>query len=107
MRAFIDLLDNMTNTVRVIAGLFVVCMTLFGLVASFGFSYAAPAAIEEMTEKAIQAHEREMDAALEARRNQELAKDGWGYGSGERASEDTVSGYKERAQNRKDGWGND
>lgn len=100
MRAIVDLLDNMTNTLRVIVGLFVLCVFAFGIFASFGISYAAPVAIEGMAEKAIEANERQMEAALEANRDRELAKEGWGYGSADKPSK-----QHGRSQDRKDGWG--
>lgn len=77
-------------------------MMLFGLFATFSFNYVAPTAIEGIAEKAVEANERQVQAALQESKNRELAKDGWGY-----ESNDDFNAHDERIRDRQDGWAAD
>ncbi len=100
MRVFFDLLDNITNTVRVIIGLFVLCMMGFGMMLSLGGTYVVPTAIEGMAEKASEARERQLEGKRAAARDKALAEDGWSYEAG-----GDYSHQENRANHRDDDWG--
>ncbi|MEL7188746.1 MAG: hypothetical protein AAGK17_04265 [Pseudomonadota bacterium] len=99
MQSIFDLLNNIVNSFRWIVALILFCTTGFGLIMTFGFSYAAPEAIGEMAEKAAEAKERETQAKLDYKREEALAEEGWGSSAdGDFADPDNARG------GRKDHW---
>jgi len=105
MRALVDLIDSVTSTVRFVIGLMVLGVfgTIFVIVA--GASYMAPKVSEEATQKAAAFGERAIAEARQERRDQELAQDGWGYGSAAPVNGETRSTSRSRDDQYGDGWG--
>jgi len=65
MRLLSDMIDQLSSTVRLIAGLVTLCVMGFGAMMTFGVSVVAPQVAEDFAERA-----------------QALARDGWGYDAG-------------------------
>ncbi|MEM6474930.1 MAG: hypothetical protein AAF687_02055 [Pseudomonadota bacterium] len=86
MRVIVDVVTSVTNSIRFIAAMFVLCMLGFGLMITAGTSYVAPKAadsIERMSDKAIEA------AQIEAR-NAQMSQEGWGYSNEPIPTDSTV-----------------
>ncbi|MGB3471786.1 MAG: hypothetical protein WBA51_13270, partial [Erythrobacter sp.] len=75
MRAFIDLIDSVTNGIRAIVGLIVLACMGFGLLVTFGATQIASSVSEEARSLGSKA----IEADLKAQRSKDLAKEGWGY----------------------------
>ncbi|MEE4205098.1 MAG: hypothetical protein V2I39_02330 [Erythrobacter sp.] len=86
MRLLSDMIDQLSTTVRLIAGLITLCVMGFGAMMTFGASVVAPQVAADFSEKAEKIAEKELAARLEAQRARELARDGWGY--------DAADGYR-------------
>lgn len=105
MRALVDIVQNLTSSIRFIIGMLVLATFLIGLMLSASFAYVAPQAAEtvadraeSMGEKAIEAHQRQRVA-------EDMAQDGWGYGA---ASATAGQGSPEDGETATvdDGWAN-
>lgn len=113
MRAIVDLVDSFTGIVRFIVVAMMVVGLAITLLMTAGVSYVAPKVAENMGERATQLGERAITEARDARRERELAQDGWGYGnsgSGQerassRSSSDVRQGYGSGSEG--DGWGDE
>lgn len=81
MRLFMDLIDNLTTTVRFIVAAFVLCGFLFGMFMTMSASYIVPKVADDYTERAAEFSERAIAEQRAALRERELAKEGWGYGA--------------------------
>ena len=81
MRALVDMVDSFAGIVRFIIGAVFLFGFLLILVVTAGTSYIAPKVAEEAGERATHLGERAIAEARQAQRDQELAQDGWGYGS--------------------------
>lgn len=81
MRALIDLVDSFTGIVRFIIGAIFLVGIAISLMLTAGISYVAPKVAEGATERAAQLGELAIEEARDARREREMAKDGWGYES--------------------------
>ncbi|MEL6486798.1 MAG: hypothetical protein AAFQ13_06610 [Pseudomonadota bacterium] len=111
MRVFVDLIENLADGVRLIAGL--VALVIIGgvMIFTFGATYVATEATEELAHTAEELGKDAIRAQREALRNRELAKDGWGYGAGDGASNDGFgdeTGARSRRRSRQgdaDDWG--
>lgn len=86
MRMVIDLFDNVTTTIRVVVGLFVLGMIALGFLMTAGATVVAPVAVEQIGERAERLGEKAIEAQRERDRNRALAEDGWGYGAGSDSS---------------------
>lgn len=104
MRALVDLVDSFTGMVRFI----IVAMMLVGLAITLmltaGVSYVAPKVAEGATERAAQLGELAIEEARDAQRERDLAREGWGYGSGESGGD---SGSYNESGSGDGGWGNE
>jgi hypothetical protein len=106
MRLLSELLDNLTTTIRLLIGTFVLCGFLFGLFTTVGFSYVAPKVAEQYGERAVQIGERAMAEARAAERERALAKEGWGYGAATAGTVPADTGGSRPATNgAADDWG--
>lgn len=108
MRVLVDLVDSFTGIVRFI----ILAMMAVGigitLILTVGASYVAPKLAEDTTERAAQFGERAIAEARQAKRESELAQDGWGYGSADSGSSRTSgSGSRDRRGNDAGGWGDE
>jgi len=110
MRIFVDLIENLADGVRLIAGLItpIIMGTVF--VFTFGATYVASEATEELTHTAEELGKDAIRAQREVERNRELAKDGWGYdaGAGDFDPETSVDFERNARRSRRDhadDWG--
>lgn len=107
MRVFVDLIENLADGVRLIAGLITLIIMGSVFVITFGATYVASEATQELALTAEELGKDAIRAQREAERNSELAKDGWGYGAGDGAfGEET--GPRSPRRSRKDeadDWG--
>ena len=83
MRIFVDLIENLADGVRLIAGLVTLVIMAGLLLFTFGATHVASQASEELAHTAEELGKEAIRAQREVERNRELAKDGWGYGAGE------------------------
>lgn len=101
MRAFLDIVENLTSTVRFVFGMITLGIMTVGLMISVGASFLLPKAVDSIGERAERVGERAINAELEARRAKELAKDGWGYRS---QGKDSATAPRD-SESAKNGWG--
>ncbi|MFU7528390.1 hypothetical protein [Qipengyuania sp. ASV99] len=109
MRAFVEIVENMTGVVRLIIGALVLCSLGFGLLMTLGMTYVAPKVAQDYGERAERIGERAIAAAQEEARARALAEDGWGYGD-PAASQDSAVPPSDAAANgtsvnSSGGWG--
>ncbi len=101
MRVFLDIVENLTSSIRFIIGTLVVGVMAVGLFMTIGASYVGHKAVDSMGERVERLGEQAIRAEQEQRRAKELAKDGWGY-------RPTDSGKPDSGRDRdraKNGWG--
>lgn len=79
MRAFVDIIESLTGSVRYIIGIVVLGIMAVGLFMTIGATYVGHKAVDSMGERVERLGEEAIRAEQEARRAEELAKDGWGY----------------------------
>ena len=79
MRALVDVITSVTNSIRFIAALFILCMLAFGLMVTAGTSYIAPKAAESFADRAERVSDKAIQAAQIEARNAQLGQEGWGY----------------------------
>ncbi len=89
MRAIIDLVENLTSTLRVIIGLVSLAIFLSVIVIAFTANRAATTASENFADKAETLGQRAIEAKMTAEREKALAEDGWGYGAGSQTGSDS------------------
>lgn len=77
MRVFLDLIESVANGVRVIVGLIVLLIMGSALIFTFGVSYVANGAVEELAASAEEA----IKVQREVEMNRSYAQEGWGYQS--------------------------
>ncbi|MEM6857380.1 MAG: hypothetical protein AAF559_05875 [Pseudomonadota bacterium] len=112
MRIFVDLIENLADGIRLIVGLITLVIMGTVLVFTFGATYVASEATEELASTAEELGKDAIRAQVEAERNRELAKDGWGYGAGNRGAngfgEETGPRSRRRSrQDDADDWGSE
>ena len=100
MRAFLDVIESLTSTIRFVFGMITLGIMTFGLLISAGASFLLPKAVDSLGERAERVGERAINAELEARRAKELAKDGWGY----RSQDKSAVIVPRDPESAKDGW---
>lgn len=106
MRALVDLVDSFTGMVRFIILAMMAVGFVIALMLTAGMSYVAPKVAEDVGARATQLGERAIEEARDARRERELAKDGWGYGSDDgKMDSGRSSGSRDRSNG--GGWGDD
>jgi hypothetical protein len=98
MRALVEIVENLTSSIRFVIGMLVLAVMAFGLMLTAGASYVAPKAADSFAERAERVGEKAIKAAQQERRAKEMAKDGWGYDAAT-ASAGSSSGKED------DGWG--
>ncbi|MDP5103986.1 MAG: hypothetical protein NWP98_08675 [Erythrobacter sp.] len=103
MRAFFDTIQNLTNTIRFVFGIFALGIMVFGLFVTIGASYVGHKAVDSIGERAERLGEKAIRAEQEQRRAQELAKDGWGYRPSDNS--DKPSARRRDSESVKNGWG--
>lgn len=79
MQGFVDGVNSISSGMQRIVGLIVLAIIVVTLIVVFGLRSAAPVVAEEFGERAERLGERAMEAAIEERRAEELAEEGWGY----------------------------
>ncbi len=88
MRAIVDLINSLTNGLRMIIGMIALVLLMSVIVISFTASRVATNASENFANKAETLGERAIEAKITADREKALAEDGWGYGSGSASGSD-------------------
>ena len=78
MQAFADMVGSIVGSIQKLIILILLLGAVIVAIAVFGISSAAPVVADKMAERAKRADERALQAAIEERRAQELAHDGWG-----------------------------
>ncbi|MFY8048122.1 MAG: hypothetical protein ACOVNS_04820 [Erythrobacter sp.] len=96
MRFLVDIVENVTSSIRFIIGLFVVAGLLIGLFFTAGVATVAPEVVERVGEKAIAAEKAQRVA-------HEMGKDGWGY-SAAAATAGEPDAAMEQPAGADDGW---
>ncbi|MEP0391724.1 MAG: hypothetical protein ABJ205_15330 [Erythrobacter sp.] len=105
MRALIDLVDSFTGIVRFIIVAIILVGLSLALMLTAGVSYVAPKVANGATERAAQIGELAIEEARNAQRDRDLAKDGWGYDSGN-SRQDRSANSRNRDSDG-GGWGDD
>ena len=114
MRAFLDLVEQITDGLRVIVGLFVVLVLGSVLIMTLGATYAVSEVTSEIATIADEAQKEGSEirrSQTRAERERALAKEGWGYqatddGFGEEAGPKSDRRRKRRARDSDWGRGN-
>lgn len=81
MRALVDIVQNVTSSIRFVIGGLLVVMLLIGLMLSVSLAYVAPQAAETVAERAENMGDKAIAAAERQAVAQDMAQDGWGYGA--------------------------
>lgn len=97
MRALVDIVQNVTSSIRYIIGIIVFAIIAFGMMFSAGIAFVAPKAAESVAESAERMGDKAIAAKQKQRVAEEMAADGWGYG----AAAATTGGESGEAG---DGW---
>lgn len=79
MRALIDLVENLTSSVRYVVGVLALVLIALGLMLTVGGSYVAPKAVEVIADRAERVTTQAIEVERDERRAEQLAEDGWGY----------------------------
>ena len=103
MRALVDIIQNVTSSIRFVIGGLLVVILLIGLMLSASFAYVAPQAAESVAERAEKMGEKALAAEQRQRVAEDMAQDGWGYGA---ASASAGQGIPEDGEtgSTDDGW---
>lgn len=103
MRALVDIVQNVTSSIRFVIGGLLVVIFLIGFMLSASFAYVAPQAAESVAERAEKMGDKALEAAQRQRVAEDMAQDGWGYGA---ASATTGQGSPEAGETAPtdDGW---
>ena len=102
MRAFVEIVENLTSSFRNIVGTIVFGIMAIGGMIALSASYVGTKAVDSFGERAERVTEQAIAAELEARRAEELAKDGWGY----RPRDARAATTSRDPESIKNGWGN-
>ncbi|MEQ8411101.1 MAG: hypothetical protein RIC51_11190 [Erythrobacter sp.] len=108
MRLLTEMIDQLSTTMRVIAGLATLCVMGFGAMVTFGVGVAAPQMAETFADRAQKVREKTIEARVEAERARALAKEGWGYDAGSGPSFAPATGPTDRPRRGGEeigGWG--
>jgi len=105
MRALLDIVENLTSTVRFIFGIIALGFIVTGLMFTIGASYFVPKAVDSVGERAERIGEKAIIAAQEERRAADMAKDGWGYRPPSAASQRDRQRDHSRDSHKDGGWG--
>jgi type II secretory pathway pseudopilin PulG len=81
MRALVDIVQNVTSSIRFVIGGLLVVILLIGFMLSASFAYIAPQAAESVAERAEKMGEKALEAQERQRVAEDMAQDGWGYGA--------------------------
>lgn len=100
MRAFFDIIETLTSTVQRIIGMIMFAIMALGMMFSIGVTYFGSKAVDSLGERAERYNEQAIRAELEARRAEDLAKDGWGY----RPLDKDTRSSSDRRESAKSGW---
>lgn len=110
MRQIIDIIESVSNGVRIVSGIFALVVMGTVLVTVFGVTRVASSATDEFAVKAELLGEKAIEARLEAERDRALAKDGWGYSGDGLGAEDFPADNRRRVKKsgseNAGGWGN-
>ena len=81
MRVLVEVVENLTSSVRFIVGTLVLAGLAIGLMLTIGTSYAAPKVAEAIADRAADFGDKALKAAQEEARAKAMAGEGWGYGA--------------------------
>jgi hypothetical protein len=79
MRSLVEIVENLTSSVRFIVGALMLAGMAAAMLMTVGGAYVAPIAVDSIAERAERVGEKAIKAAQEERRAVEMGKDGWGY----------------------------
>lgn len=100
MRIIGDVIENVFGSIRLIFLLGFSAIVLIGLFMTVGASVVAPQVADAAAERAERLGEAAIDAELEARREYQMGKEGWGY-----SEPQTGSGATQKDGEAVGGWG--
>lgn len=81
MRALVDIVQNVTSSIRFVVGMLVLLCMAIGLMLTAGVAYVAPKATESVVDGAERVGEMAIEAEQKQRVAEDMAEDGWGYGA--------------------------
>lgn len=81
MRALVDIVQNVTSSIRFIIGMLVLFGMVIGLMLTLGATYVAPKAADSFAERAERFGDKAIAAEQKQRVAEQMAEDGWGYGA--------------------------
>lgn len=102
MRVILDIVENLTSSLRYIVGAAVIGLMVVGLMLSVGGAYVGTKAVDEFGERAERISEKAIAAEMEARRAEQLAAEGWGHRP---RDPDTARRLRDK-DSIENGWGN-
>ena len=79
MQAVLDILENVTGGIRLLAGILALVIMGGTLFMSFGASYVASNAVDEIVAETEALGKVAIKAQRDAEREQAMAQEGWGY----------------------------
>jgi hypothetical protein len=97
MRALVEIVENLTSSVRFVVGALVLAGLAVGLMFTIGATYAAP----EIAERAQVFGDKALKVAQEEARAAAMAEEGWGYGA---PIDEPATDSAEPATAGDDGW---
>lgn len=103
MRVFVNIVENLTSSIRYVIGVVVLGIMVVGLFMTVGASYVGHKAVDTIGERVERLGEEAIRAEQEARRSEELAKDGWGYRPVVKGGE--LDARRRDSESAKNGWG--
>lgn len=107
MRALVDIVQNVTSSIRFIIGMLVLLGMAIGLMLTAGVAYVAPKAAESVADRAERVGEMAIEAEQKQRVAEDMAEDGWGYGAATASTgHDGAEGEGEGSGSANDGWAN-
>jgi type II secretory pathway pseudopilin PulG len=104
MRALVDIVQNVTSSIRFVIGGLLVVILLIGFMLSASFAYVAPRAAEAVAERAEKMGEKALEAQERQRVAEDMAQDGWGYSAASATARQGSPEVGETAST-DDGWG--
>jgi hypothetical protein len=105
MRALVDIVQNVTSSIRFVIGGLLVVILLIGFMLSASFAYVAPQAAESVAERAEKLGDKAIAAEQRQRVAEDMAQDGWGYSAATASAGQDPSAIDETAPV-DDGWAN-
>lgn len=105
MQGLVDIITNVTNSIRFVISLFFLCILAIVLMITASATFVAPQAAQSLADTA----EKVTDKAVEARnlemRNRAYANEGWGYSEDAAVARAEADEMAREFENDLNGWG--